>query len=662
VISHWLWTDWFGGDASVLNRTYEFAGAQRTVIGVMGPDFRFPDERVALWVPWRVDAAALTPGGFGPRVVARMTPGTDHEGLIAQLTPLARRLLERFPGPAPYVRIIEQHRPLVRSLEEELVGPVMRPLWILMGAVAIVLLMACANVANLFMVRAEGRRQDLAVRRALGSGRGGLVRSQMAEALLLALVGGIGGALIAWAGVPVLVRAAPESITSGWGGAPIPRLAGVGVDVTALVFAAGVSLLAACLFGLVPAIRFSGPGLLANLRQAGRGIVGRNHIGRDALVVVQTSLALVLLVGSALLVRSFLQLRRVDPGYDTKDIFTFQIAPEREELNDQPSYARFHYAFMDRLAAIPGVESVGVVATLPLDEGAGNAFVHTEQTLASGAEAPMLRVTAAGGDYFKTMGIELQRGRYFDRSDEAPGMANVVVSRAAADLLWPGQDPIDQRLRPSEGQTWYQVVGVVEDILLDDFRRAAPEPMVYLPQVVGSPAYVVRSVRANVIAPEIRALIHEVVPESPMYRVFTMEGLAARSMASLSFTMWMVAVAAAIALILGAAGLYGVLSYVVAQRTREIGIRMALGAEARALRRMVVAQGGRVALAGIVVGVMAALGLTRVLDNLLFGVEAIDPVTFIAMTSIMLAVALLASYIPARRASAVDPLRSLRGQ
>ncbi len=442
VISHWLWMDWFGGDPSVLDRTYFFANAQRTVIGVMPPDFRFPDERVALWVPLRINPAALTPGGFGLRAVARMRPGVDHAGLVTQLTPLSRRLLERFPGPAPYRRIIEQHRPLVRSLEEELVGPVRRPLWILMGAVAILLLMACANVANLFTVRAEARRQDLAVRRALGAGRGGLVRAQMAEALLLAALGGIGGALIAWAGVPLLVRAAPESIMSGWGGAPIPRLANANVDPFALMFTAGASVLAACLFGLAPAIRFSGSRLLENLRQAGRGMVGGRHLGRDALVVLQTASALVLLVGSALLVRSFLQLRSVDAGYDTKDIFTFQIAPDREELNDAASFARFHYAFMDRLAGLPGVESVGVVATLPLDEGAGEAFVHTERTEASGAEAPMLRITAAGGDYFRTMGIDVLRGRAFERSDEAspPLQPHRQPLRSRAALAGRGSD------------------------------------------------------------------------------------------------------------------------------------------------------------------------------------------------------------------------------
>jgi predicted permease len=662
LISHRLWTEWFNSDPTVLNRSYTFANATRTVIGVMGPEFRFPDERVDLWVPVRIDPASVSPaGGFGLRAVGRMRPETDHEALTAQLAPLTRRLLDQFPGPAPYVRIIERYQPVVRSLEEEMVGAVSTPLWILMGTVGIVLLMACANVANLFGVRAESRRHDLAIRRALGAGRGSLIRGQMAEALVLAGISGIVGMLIAWAAAPLLVRAAPEGM-GGWSGGPIPGLANVGIDFTALLFTAGVSLLAACVFGLAPAIRFSGAKMLANIRQAGRGIVGRRHIGRDALVVLQTASALVLLVGCALLVRSFMKLSSVDPGYDTSDIFTFQIAPDREDLDNAAAMTRFHYGFMERLAALPGVEAVGVVALLPLDEGAGEAFIATEHTDASGAEAPMVRMTAAGGEYFRTMGIDLERGRYFERSDEDPGVYNVIVGQATADMLWPGEDPIGQRVRPSESQTWYTVVGVVENIMIDDFRRASPEPMIYLPRVVGSPAYVVRSARANVIAPEIRELVREVVPESPMYRIFTMEDLAARSMANLSFTMTMLAVAAALALILGAAGLYGVLSYVVAQRTREIGIRMALGAETRSLRRMVVAQGGVVALIGVAIGVVTALLLTRVLESQLFGVGAMDVLTFAAMSAVMLGVALLASYVPARRASAVDPMRSLRAE
>jgi predicted permease len=664
VISHWLWTAWFAADSAILGRSYEFANETRTVIGVLAPEFRFPDERVALWVPWVIDPARVTAGGVGgPTVVGRLVPGADHAGLVAQLEPLGPRLPERYGGSANYARIMERHRPVVRSLSDELIGNVARPLWILLGAVGIVFLIACANVANLFTVRAESRRRDLAVRRALGAGRVGLVRSQMAEALVLAALGGAGGVLIAWAGVPLLLRAAPDAVASGWSSAPIPGLASASLDFGALLFTAGASLVAACAFGLAPAIRFSGAGLLASLREAGRGVVGRG-LTRDALVVAQTALALVLLMGSGLLLRSFWRLSAVDPGFDKQGIFTFQIAPDRAELNDYTSMASFHYAFMERLAALPGVQSVGVVATLPLDEGAGQSLVTTDRIEAGGGEPPLVRVTAAGGAYFQTMGIELLSGRFFERREEsAPNsVSSVIVSRSAAEVLWPGEVPLGQRLRPANQSAWYTVVGVVEDILLDNFRRASPEPIVYLPRVVGSPAYVVRSPRAASLGPEVRALIREVVPESPMYRVFTMEELAARSMASLSFTMLMVAIAAVLALILGAVGLYGVLTYGVTRRTQEIGLRMALGAQAHRVRRMVVAQGGRIALVGVAVGVLASLGLTRYIESLLFGVRSLDVPTFASVSAVMVAVALLASYLPARRASAVDPAQALRAE
>ena len=396
----------------------------------MKPEFRFPDERVAFWVPLTIRAAQVTPGGFGPRAVARMKPGTDRAALVAQLEPLARRVQQRLGGPAPYVRIMERHRPVVKPLREHLVGNISTPLWILLGTVGIVFLIACANVASLFTVRAENRRRDLAVRRALGAGRGDLVRSQVTEALLLAAAGGAAGALIAWAGVPLLVRAAPDAVAGGFGGAPIPGLATAGLDLTALLFTVGISVLAACAFGLLPALRFSGS-RLGSLQQAGRGIVGGN-LTRDALVVVQTASALVLLVGSALLMRSFWQLSNVDAGYDTKGIFTFQIAASRPDLNDRAAMSRFQYAFMDRLKALPGVESVGYITTLPLDEGAGRQNITTSRLEASGAEAPLVRFAGAGGAYFQTMGIELVRGRYFERVEEERAMPFVIISQSAA--------------------------------------------------------------------------------------------------------------------------------------------------------------------------------------------------------------------------------------
>jgi putative ABC transport system permease protein len=661
VISDWMWRTWFGADEQVVGRSYFFAGGNRTVIGIMQPEFRFPDERTAFWLPLVIRAAQVTPGGFGPRAVARMKAGTDPAELMSQLEPLARRVQQRLGGPAPYVRIMERHRPVVKLLREEMVGTMGTALWILLGAVAIVFLIACANVASLFTVRAENRRRDLAVRRALGARRGDLIRSQVTEALVLAAAGGTLGALLAWIGVPLLVRAAPDAIGGGFGAAPIPGLANAGLDLTTLLFTLAISVLAAFAFGLLPALRYSGA-QLGSLQQSGRGIVG-GTLTRDALVVVQTAAALVLLVGSALLMRSFVQLSNVDAGYDTDNIFTFQIAANRPDLNDRASMSNFQYAFMDRLKGLPGVESVGYIGTLPLDEGAGSANITTPGLEASGTEAPLVRVSGAGGAYFQTMGIELLRGRYFERVEEERGLPIVIISQSAANLLFPGEDPLGKQVRPATGnQGWYSVIGVVEDILIDDLRRKTAEPMVYLPAVSGSPAYVVRSVRAELLEPEVRAIVREMIPASPMYRIFTMKRLAERAMADLSFTMLMVSLAAVLALVLGAVGLYGVLSYRVTKRAREIGVRMALGAEATSVRRMFVWQGGRVALTGILVGALTAVALTRYIQTLLFDVGRLDVFAFVGTSAVMLVVALLASYIPALRASRVDPVVALRAE
>ena len=662
VLSYWLWQSWFGSDDKVIGRSYSFAGQNRTVIGVLKPEFRFPDERVAFWIPLTIRAAQVTPGGFGPRMVARVAPGTDRARLMAQLEPLARRVQQRLGGPAPYVKVMERHRPIVTPLSEHLVGRIATALWILLGTVAIVFLIACVNVANLFTVRAEARRTDLAVRSALGAGRGDLIRSQLTEAVLLAAAGGVVGAVIARTGVPLLVHAAPDAVAGGFTGAPIPGLANAHLDLQALLFTAGISLLAACAFGLLPAIRISGS-RLGSVQHAGRGIVGRGSFTRDALVVAQTACAVVLLVGAGLLIRSFWRLSHVDAGYDTKNIFTFQIAAGGPNSNDRASVSRFQYAFMERLAGIPGVESVGFITTLPLDEGAGTINITTPKIEASGAEAPSVRNAAAGGAYFQTMGIKLVRGRYFERVEEETGVSNVIISEAAARALFPGEDPLGQKVKQAAGgQTWFTVIGVVEDVKVDDLRRQSPEPMVYLPGVSSSPAYVMRSPRADQLAGEVRAIIREIAPQSPMYRIFTMQTLADRAMASLSFTMLMVGLGAVLALVIGAVGLYGVLSYNVTRRAREIGVRMALGAEARVVRRMFIWQGTRVTLAGVIVGVAAAVGLTTYVQTLLYGVERLDLTAFAGMSGVMLAVALIASYLPARRASRVDPLVALRGE
>lgn len=658
VISHALWTTWLDQDPNVIGTTVYAGGQDRTVIAVMEPDFWFPNDGTLLWIPNQIREEGLRPGRFGQPFVARMAPGVTIDELKAELQVLASRLPDRFGGSANYVDLISKHRPVVRPLQEELLGDIAGPLWILLGSMGIVLLIACVNVGNLFMVRSERRQSELAVRRALGAPRGRLIASQMAESTVVAGLAGLVAAALAWVGVPLLLNAAPPNV---------PRLSEVTVGPTTLLFTFGISVVAALLCGLVPAIRFSAPNL-SQIREGGRGAIRRSHWGRNVLVAAQTALALVLLIGSALLMRSFDKLRNVDPGYTTEDIFTFQIAPEGAHLQDAPSYAAFHTDFMARVAALPGVEQVGIVENVPLDEGVGTRRFFTEETAGDEQAGTLVSITWSAGNYFDVMDIEVFNGRAFQPEDHISQLGNVLISQSAADLLWPGENPIGKRLQMEEATVWETVVGVVDDVLQYDFR-GTPEPMVYFPLVgqdpenrrrISSPAYVVKTARADEIAPEIRALVREVAPTAPMYRQYTMAGLASGSMVQLSFTALTLGIASLLALILGIVGLYGVLSYSVAERTREIGLRMALGAAANQVRLMVVREGARVLVFGLAIGAIIAFLATRSLGGLLFEVNAFDPWIYAGVGALMLLVGLAASYVPAQRASGVDPMVSLR--
>jgi predicted permease len=385
------------------------------------------------------------------------------------------------------------------------------------------------------------------------------------------------------------------------------------------------------------------------------------------LVAGQTALALVLLIGSGLLRQSFRDLRQVDPGYDIEDIFTFQIAPEGEHLTDGPSYAGFHMNFMDRVAALPGVVSVGIVENVPLNEPVRNVRFRTPDMAADPGGGVLLNLTWSGGEYYKTMGIDLLRGRTFRRSDHVSDLGNAIVSRSVADTLWPDENPIGKRLQIEGFDTWETVVGVVEDVMQYGFRDT-PLALVYIPLVgqspnswgLSSPAYVVKTPRANKIGKEIRSIVDEVAPDTPMYRTFTMADLAADSMVRLSFTTLTLSIASFLALILAAIGLYGVLSNVVADRNQELAVRMALGADGKDILGMIVLHGTRLVASGIVIGVAAAVGATRILDHLLFGIAPVDPGIFMGMSAALILVGMLASYIPARRASKVDPIEALK--
>lgn len=661
LISDQLWSSWLGRDPSVLGKWYFVADSMKQVIGVMPPEFAFPSDETLLWVANPVRLDQVRPGQLGPPLIARMKPGVTQKQLTLELTRLSKQLPARFGGPPSYARMIDQHSARVEPLLEAMVGrPARTSLWVLLGAVIVVLLIACANVANLFLVRAESRRRDMTVRRAIGASRTQLVRLQMAEAFAVAFAAGVLAVVLSVITLPLFLRSAPQGI---------PRLNQVGLDLPTVVASFVLVVLVALACGAIPAIRASSPDL-SGLREGGRGSTGGRQWGRDLLVVGQTALALVLLIGSALLVQSFNKLRNVDPGYDTDDIYTFQYAPQQPNVyNDGPSYGRLHLSFMDRLRALPGVSGVGVVNNIPLDEGTGNVRVMTEG-MSSSDEGARIALNFAGGDYFKVMGITLLQGRPFTSDEAITPNNSVIVSRSAAEKLWPGRSPLGRMMRPSFGgqdTLAFYVVGVVEDVKQYDWRDPG-EAVAYLPLTgpsaaawgMGSPAYVVKSPRAESLQREVRELVRQVAPEAPVYREYTMAFLAERSMVQLSFTTLTLGVVSVLALLLGAIGLYGVLSYVVAQRTREIGVRMALGATAQAVRREVVSQGTKVVLVGVVIGVVVAFASTRLLGTLLYDVKAVDPLVFAAMSAMMIGMGVLASYMPARRASNVDPIDALR--
>ena len=658
VISDQLWNSWFSRDPSVIGKSYFVSDSLKQIIGVMPADFWFPDS-TQLWVanPIRVEDVRLGRGGSMP-MIARLKPGVTAEQAAAELTRLSKELPARFGGSPAYARMIGQHRAMLNPIIEDVISPMAsRSLWVLLGAVAVVLLIACANVANLFMVRAEGRTRDLAIRRAIGASRAQLVRLQMAEALVVALSAGILAVLLSRVTLPLFISAAPS----------IPRLSNVRLDVPTLAAAFGIVLLTALACGTVPALRASAPDL-ARLREGGRGNTGRKRRIRNFLVAAQTSLALVLVIGAALLVQSFKKLRNVDPGYRTDGIYTFQFAPDRRM--DGQGWGNLHRSTMDRLRALPGVTGVGVINNLPLDESTNAIPVWTAESPKDGS-GTLINMNATGGDYFTVMGIKLRQGRLFTAAEAVTPNNSVVISQSTADKMWPGQNPLGRALRngvAGQDTLLFNVVGVVADVKQDDWRQPG-QANLYLPLTgpapstwrVGTPAYVVRSSRAGDLKAEVREALRQIAPEAPVYHEFTMEYLAKRSMLQLSFTMLTLAVVAGLALLLGAIGLYGVLSYVVAERTREIGVRMALGATAQAVRRMVVSQGTRVVVVGVVIGIAVAIVSTRFLSSLLYGVAPVDPIVFAAMSLMMIAIGVLASYVPARRASSVNPIDSLRG-
>ena len=657
VLSHRLWSGYFGADPSILGRSIDLTGQSFEIIGVMPAGFDFPSPEIDVWVTRRLDPESENFGGHSINAVARLTPGATVAAAVEDSERLIARFDEAGYGPTWFQGVFSGEA-FVRTISDEIVGDIREPLLILLGAMAFVLLIACSNVANLFLVRAEARTRESAVRMALGSGRARLVRYVLTESVLLALVGGAAGLLLAWLGTRALVSLAPASI---------PRLDEIGISRTTLLFAAGISVLAGVLFGVFPALRSGSDKMLGALRDGGRGTtIGRErHIARSVMVVAQVALALVVLVGSGLMVRTFQQLRDVDPGFRAEGLLTFRLSPTPQKYGSPEALARFYDDLVARVGDVPGVASAGGVTVLPL-EGIGSRLTTRieEFPVPEDEFPPSFLIRRATPGYFETMAIPVVEGRSFTTDDHNTRLGTLIMSASIKDRYWPDASALGKRFTTAGAPA--QSVGVVGDVHALGLELPA-EPTIYKPMLdsvgggVGQLSMVVRAASDPLtIIPAVRSLIEEMDPDLPISEIRSMEDVVADSMSRTSFTMTLLVIAAAIALLLGAVGVYGVIAYVSSQRTAEIGVRMALGSDAGRVRGMILWQGMRIALIGVALGLAGAVALGGVLASLLYGVSPLDPLTLVLGSATFLAVAALAAFVPAERAARTPPAVALQ--
>src|SRR2546425_2086918 len=679
VLSHGLWTRRYGRDSGIVGRPVMLAGVPMEVIGVMPASYAFPDPRVEVWIAEPITRSM----GFGIwtfKGVARLRDGVTVADTRAELNSLIGDLPRAFPGDVNASGNGEEIKlfSTARTLKEMTVGDVARGLWILLVSVGLVLLVACANVANLFLVRSEARQREVAIRVALGAGRLGIARYFFAESVLLSMAGGVIGLALAWGAVRLLVTLGPTTL---------PRLGEVRLDGVAVAYTFVLSMLAAMVFGAIPLWR--GTSLAASLHESGRGntaSLGR-HRARHLLMGGQVALALVLLVASGLMLRSFQKLRAVNPGFDASSALTFSVGlPDRNYPNRAAAVAA-HQAMLDRLSTLPGVTGVSASTCLPLAGGCFGNTVKVEGRAHPPRTIPPIALFRAVADgYFDAMGIRLLRGRGINRSDVERSEPAVVVNEAFAERFFPGQNSIGKHVssnrapaRPGEAPklTWLTIVGFVSNTPTSALADPNPASQLYMPMsIAGGPdypvsslvgpnisvmSYVVRSTTSlSGLMPSVRRAIGTVDPQLALAQVRTLQDMLDRASAQMAFTMVLLAIAAGVALTLGVIGIYGVMSYVVTQRTGEIGVRLALGAEPASVARMGVRQGGLVAPAGIAIGLATALAGSRLIESLLYGVSSRDPGVFATTTVTLLAVALLACWLPARRAARLNPLDALR--
>jgi len=675
ILTYVYWNRKFGGDRSVIDRTIEVDGMPRTIIGVLPERLRFPDQtNPALVLPLKLNREKAYLGNFRYKGIARLKPGVTLQQAnadVAHMLPIVSRSFS--PAPGYSLKRYEDLRlgPNLRPLKQQVVGDIGKVLWVLMGGISLVLVIACANLANLLLVRAEGRRQELAIRAALGAGRGRIAAQLFFESLILAVFGGLFGLGLAYGALRVLVAMAPQGL---------PRLHEIGVDGYVVLFTLAVSLAASLLFGSFPVFKYARAGLGIGLRAGDRSMSEsrERHRARGVLVIVQVSLAIILLVSSGLMIRTFRALTRVNPGFVApSEVQTFRIAIRNAQAPAPERALRIEEEILRKIEAIPGVSSVVFSGNVPMGDGIGWETPVFAKDRASDPDAIplncMIQFVAPG--FFKTLGAPLGAGRDFTWSEIYNMVPVAIVSEKFAREHW--GDPasaLGKQIRHGQRGDWKEVVGVVGDVHHNGMDKEAPAS-VYCPILVANvggadvfdfalrnATFAIRSPRAGSegLMNEIRRAVWSVAPYLPVGEVNTLNYYYTRSMARTSFTLVMLAVAGGMALFLGIVGLYGVIAYSVSQRRREIGIRMALGAEKSDVLKMVTGEGITLTLIGVTIGLAGALGLTRFLSGLLYGVKPSDPLTLVTVSALLITVALIACYIPARQAARVDPLEALK--
>jgi predicted permease len=666
VLSHGLWRRAFGGDPGIVGKRVDVNGEPRTILGVMPPSFDIPGRRIEAWVPMQIDLAE--PGGRGSHnfsLIGRLTPGSTPGSARAEMKGLIARWEKEFPEahtPDP-----ENHPIIMFPLLEDVVGDVRTRVLVLAVAVGLVLLIACLNVANLLLARAEGRQKEIAVRTAMGAARGRLLRQFLTESVVLSLLGGALGLLLAFWGVKAIVALNAQGI---------PRVEAIGVDARAVAFTVGISLLTGVLFGLAPALHARGAAFFLTLREGGRGTSGvKSQWFRRGLVVTEVMLASILVISAGLLIKSFWTLQQVDPGFDPKNVLTLRISLPDADYGEDPKVVAFWQDLTARLSTLPGVEGASAMYGLPPIRPI-NANDTEFESVPQTPDGPAHNVDYwpfVTHGYFETMKIKVLEGRVFDRRDAAGTPPVAVINQTMAKRFWGNRSPIGQRVRvpgpDDDPQPWMTVIGVVADVKQGGLEKDAGTELYFLhdqaPETldgsIGVMSLVIRTKQDPMsLAGSVRSEIQRMDPALPVADVQTLEKVLFDSVASPRFVMVLVMLFAAVALVLAATGTYGVLSYAVEQRTREIGIRMALGAQVGQVLRMILSQGAALAGLGLFLGVVGALALQKVLASLLFGVAPTDPVIFGFVVLVLALVCLVACWWPARRAARVSPLVALR--